>query len=68
MYIKQEAIVDVYNTVYKLRFRRNVTVQTLVKMIQKILICYGLLYSYRFNTFDALMEDIIIPLQLLLEL
>ena len=28
--IKHEAIVDVYNTVHKLRFRRSFTVQTLV--------------------------------------
>ena len=28
--IKHEGIVDVYNTVHKLRFRRNFTVQTLV--------------------------------------
>ena len=29
-HIKHEAIVDVYNTVHKLRFRRSFTVQTLV--------------------------------------
>ncbi|XP_065917231.1 uncharacterized protein [Dysidea avara] len=41
--IKHEGIVDVYNTVHKLRFRRNFTVQTLAQYV---------------FIFDALMESI----------
>ncbi|XP_065916486.1 receptor-type tyrosine-protein phosphatase alpha-like [Dysidea avara] len=42
-HIKHEAIVDVYNTVHKLRFRRSFTVQTLAQYV---------------FIFDALMESI----------
>ena len=51
--IKNEGFVDVYNTVHKLRFRRNFTVQTLVTYIMQL--CNSMHRIPRLNMYLCLM-------------
>ena len=60
--IKQEGVVDVYNTVYKLRYKRTNSVQTLVicyhNYVITVLTYFVCTQAQYMFVFDALMESI----------